>query len=127
MRVQKSKSEVSVKIRANVPGVDILEVSRVIDRAGADFLHVDAMYPGLDTADYDTVQSICQETNLFVIGNNSIRNVESAQKMLAAGADGIFMECHPNPDKALSDASTSLPLDQIKGIVEQLLRIYEVV
>lgn len=87
--VQKSKSEVSVKIRANVPGVDILKVSRVIDRAGADFLHVDAMYPGLDTADYDTVQSICQETNLFVIGNNSIRDIESARKMLASGANGI--------------------------------------
>lgn len=50
-----------------------------------------------------------------------------AKAAVAAGADGIFMECHPNPDKALSDASTSLPLDQIKAIVEQLLRIYEVV
>jgi 2-dehydro-3-deoxyphosphooctonate aldolase (KDO 8-P synthase) len=50
-----------------------------------------------------------------------------AKAAVAAGADGIFMETHPNPDKALSDAATSLPLDQIKGIVEQLLRIYEVV
>jgi 2-dehydro-3-deoxyphosphooctonate aldolase (KDO 8-P synthase) len=46
---------------------------------------------------------------------------------VAAGADGVFMETHPNPDKALSDAATSLPLDQIKGIVEQLLKIYQVV
>ncbi len=50
-----------------------------------------------------------------------------AKAAIAAGADGIFMETHPNPEKALSDASTSLPLDQIKGIVEQLIRIYEVV
>ena len=50
-----------------------------------------------------------------------------ARAAIAAGADGIFMETHPNPDKALSDSATSLPLDQIKGIVEQLLRIYEVV
>jgi 2-dehydro-3-deoxyphosphooctonate aldolase (KDO 8-P synthase) len=50
-----------------------------------------------------------------------------ARAAIAAGADGIFMETHPNPDKALSDAATSLPLDSIKGIVEQLLRIYEVV
>lgn len=50
-----------------------------------------------------------------------------ARAAIAAGADGIFMETHPSPDKALSDAATSLPLDQIKGIVEQLLRIYEVV
>ena len=50
-----------------------------------------------------------------------------AKAAVAAGADGIFMETHPFPEKALSDSATSLPLDQIKGIVEQLLRIYEVV
>jgi 2-dehydro-3-deoxyphosphooctonate aldolase (KDO 8-P synthase) len=50
-----------------------------------------------------------------------------ARAAIAAGADGIFMETHPNPDHALSDAATSLPLDQIKGIVEQLLKIYQVV
>ena len=50
-----------------------------------------------------------------------------ARAAIAAGADGIFMETHPNPDMALSDAATSLPLDQINGIVEQLLRIYEAV
>lgn len=50
-----------------------------------------------------------------------------ARAAIAAGADGIFMETHPNPDIALSDAATSLPLDQIKGIVEQLLKIYQVV
>lgn len=50
-----------------------------------------------------------------------------ARAAIAAGADGIFMETHPNPDKALSDPATSLPLDQIKSIVESLLKIYEVV
>jgi 2-dehydro-3-deoxyphosphooctonate aldolase (KDO 8-P synthase) len=33
------------------------------------------------------------------------------------------MECHPNPDKALSDAATALPLNQVKAIVEKLLKI----
>lgn len=50
-----------------------------------------------------------------------------AKAAIAAGADGIFMETHPDPDRALSDSATSLPLEQIKSIVEQLLRIYEVV
>jgi 2-dehydro-3-deoxyphosphooctonate aldolase (KDO 8-P synthase) len=50
-----------------------------------------------------------------------------AKAAVAAGCDGIFMETHPNPEKALSDSATSLPLDNVKGIVEQLLRIYEVV
>ena len=46
-----------------------------------------------------------------------------AKAAVAAGADGIFMECHPNPEKALSDAATALPLDQVKSIVEKLLKI----
>lgn len=50
-----------------------------------------------------------------------------AKAAVAAGADGIFMECHPDPSKALSDASTSLPLEQVRAVVEQLLKIYEVV
>lgn len=48
-----------------------------------------------------------------------------ARAAIAAGADGIFMECHPNPDKALSDASTSLDLSKAGGIIESLLRIKE--
>lgn len=50
-----------------------------------------------------------------------------AKAAIAAGADGIFMECHPNPTKALSDAATSLPLQEIEGIVEKLIEIYKVV
>ncbi len=50
-----------------------------------------------------------------------------AKAAIAAGADGIFMETHPTPELALSDAATSLPLDSIKAVVEQLIRIYEVV
>ena len=50
-----------------------------------------------------------------------------AKAAIAAGADGIFMETHPNPEKALSDASTSLEISKIRSIVAQLLKIYEVV
>lgn len=50
-----------------------------------------------------------------------------ARAAVAAGADGVFMECHPNPDKALSDSATALPLANVKNIVEQLLRIRKAV
>lgn len=46
-----------------------------------------------------------------------------AKAAVAAGADGIFMECHPDPAKALSDSATALPLDQVRAIVEKLLAI----
>jgi TIM-barrel protein len=87
--MKKAKSKVSVKIRANVPGVDEIKTVQTIEHAGADYLHVDAMKPGFNSADYELIKSIRQKTSMFIIGNNSIRDVESARKMLAAGADGI--------------------------------------
>jgi 2-dehydro-3-deoxyphosphooctonate aldolase (KDO 8-P synthase) len=50
-----------------------------------------------------------------------------ARAAIAAGADGIFMETHPTPDKALSDSSTCLELSSVKGIVAKLLEIHRVV
>ena len=89
--VRKAESMVSVKIRANVPEVNDIVVSKSIEDTGADFIHVDAMKPGYETADYDTITSIKENTDIFLIGNNSIHDLESARKMLSAGADGISM------------------------------------
>jgi 2-dehydro-3-deoxyphosphooctonate aldolase (KDO 8-P synthase) len=41
----------------------------------------------------------------------------------AAGADGFFMEAHPNPDKALSDASSQIKVENVAGIVEKIIKI----
>ncbi len=87
--VKKAESKVSVKIRANIENVDDIEVSKVIEEAGAQFLHLDAMKPGYNYADYGLVKSIKENTEIFLIGNNSIRDLESARKMISAGADGI--------------------------------------
>lgn len=42
---------------------------------------------------------------------------------VAAGVEGLFMEVHPDPDKALSDATTQFPLKSIKQLLTQLLAI----
>jgi len=41
----------------------------------------------------------------------------------ATGADGLFIETHPEPAKALSDASTMLQLDLLQGILEKVVRV----
>lgn len=43
-----------------------------------------------------------------------------ARAAVAAGADGIFMEVHPDPDNALCDGPNSLPLDSLPGLLEEL-------
>ena len=52
--------EVSVKIRANVDGVDTLEIAKLIEDAGADYLHIDAMKKNVFDADYDLVKKVCE-------------------------------------------------------------------
>ena len=46
-----------------------------------------------------------------------------AKAAIAAGADGIFMETHPDPAHALSDGANMLALDRVEALLEKLLRI----
>lgn len=47
-----------------------------------------------------------------------------AKSGIAAGADGVFLEVHPNPSTSPSDAATILALDKLPELVEKLLAIY---
>lgn len=48
-----------------------------------------------------------------------------AKAATAAGIDGLFLECHPQPDRALSDSASMIPLAEIKDIVSEVCRIRE--
>ncbi len=50
-----------------------------------------------------------------------------ARAAIAAGADGIFMEVHPDPDKALSDGPNALPLDRVAPLLTGLKAIQEAI
>lgn len=81
--------EVSVKIRANVEGIDTLDIAKTIENAGADYLHIDAMKKGVFDADYDLLKKVCRETNINVIGNNSVNSLENVKKMIDTGVYGF--------------------------------------
>ncbi|NCT56194.1 MAG: 3-deoxy-8-phosphooctulonate synthase [Legionella sp.] len=46
-----------------------------------------------------------------------------ARAAVATGISGLFMETHPNPEKALSDGPNSWPLDRMRPLLEQLMAI----
>lgn len=46
-----------------------------------------------------------------------------ARCAVAAGADGLFIETHPDPDQALSDGPNMIPLAAVPGLLQSLLRI----
>ena len=50
-----------------------------------------------------------------------------ARAAVAAGADAVFMEVHPDPDRALCDGPNSLPLDSLYELVSELKRIHKAV
>ena len=87
--VDNVKSEVSVKIRANVDGTDTLKLASLIEDAGADYLHIDAMKKGVFEADWKLLSEISNNVDIKVIGNNSVNSQENLQKMVETGVDGF--------------------------------------
>ena len=47
-----------------------------------------------------------------------------ARSAVAAGVDGVFMEVHENPQKALSDSPNQIPLEKIERVLKQLIAIH---
>ncbi len=48
-----------------------------------------------------------------------------ARAAAAVGIDGVFFETHPNPDQSPSDGANMVPLPQLRGVLERVLRIHE--
>ncbi len=50
-----------------------------------------------------------------------------ARAAVAAGCDGVFLETHPRPDKALSDAANQIPLAEVKSLLSTLRELDSIV
>lgn len=50
-----------------------------------------------------------------------------AKAAVAIGADGVFMEVHPDPEEALSDGPNSIRLADVEHMLRRLIKIYEVI
>jgi 2-dehydro-3-deoxyphosphooctonate aldolase (KDO 8-P synthase) len=46
-----------------------------------------------------------------------------ARAATAAGVHALFLECHPDPKSALSDAATMIPLDKVGALLRDLAAI----
>lgn len=86
-----------------------------------------------NTMDVSAIPVLKKLTHLPVFGDPShgVGKREFVPPMalasVAAGADGLLMEMHPNPDKAMSDGAQSLFPDQLTKLVEQLRQLAPVV
>uniref|UniRef100_K3WMR9 3-deoxy-8-phosphooctulonate synthase n=1 Tax=Globisporangium ultimum (strain ATCC 200006 / CBS 805.95 / DAOM BR144) TaxID=431595 RepID=K3WMR9_GLOUD len=73
----------------------------------------------------DVTHSVQRPTQAGAVTSGGDREfIPTIARMAAAvGVDGFFMETHPDPDSALCDASTMLPLGQLQPLVEELIAI----
>jgi len=103
-KIKKTGVVLSVKTRSGI--VDNSELAAVIEDAGADMIHIDAMEPGYG-ADHNAIKAVRNATDLFIIGNNSVVDFRSAKDMFGHGADMV---------------SLARAVPKILGVIDDLVR-----
>ena len=71
---------------------------------------------------FDSTHSLQQPGGVTTGGRREFADA-LARAAVAAGADGVFLEAHPDPANARSDAATMLPLDKVAPLLESLVRV----
>lgn len=72
----------------------------------------------------DVTHSLQQPNQSSGITGGKPQLIETIAKAgIAAGADGLFLETHPNPSVAKSDGANMLPLNTLEGLLEKLVQI----
>ncbi|WP_128903818.1 tRNA-dihydrouridine synthase [Halorubrum amylolyticum] len=83
----------SVKVRAEVPGVDLVAVADAVADAGADWLHVDAMDSEAVVSELIAGRTVGKaerpRDDLTVIANNGVRGRETVAEYAEYGADAV--------------------------------------
>lgn len=75
---------------------------------------------------FDATHSVQQPASLGEATGGDRTLVEPLARAAAAvGIDGVFFETHPDPDSSPSDGPNMVPLDQLYGVLERVLRIHE--
>jgi 2-dehydro-3-deoxyphosphooctonate aldolase (KDO 8-P synthase) len=73
---------------------------------------------------YDATHSVQRPGGLGTSsGGDRPYIISLARAAAAVGIDGLFVETHPEPNRAKSDAATQLPLDQMPALLEDVLKI----
>jgi 2-dehydro-3-deoxyphosphooctonate aldolase (KDO 8-P synthase) len=80
----------------------------------------------IDMRNIQLLQALCDKVLVDIThtnGGNWIQSFALGKAAIAAGADGIFLETHPTPSKALSDGKNMLPLSEVENLLIQLVQI----
>jgi 2-dehydro-3-deoxyphosphooctonate aldolase (KDO 8-P synthase) len=77
---------------------------------------------------FDATHSVQQPSSQAgITGGNREMVPHLMRAALAVGVDGLFIETHPDPDKAISDAANQVRLSDMKALLQQAIEINETV
>ena len=77
---------------------------------------------------FDATHSVQQPSSQSgVTGGNRAMVSPLMRAALAVGIDGLFIETHPHPEEAISDAANQVRLSEMGALLQQALRIDEIV
>ena len=69
----------------------------------------------------------CRDTGGAASGGRRAQVADLARSGMAVGLAGLFLEAHPDPDKALCDGPSALPLAQLEPFLQQVKAVDDVV
>ena len=73
----------------------------------------------------DVTHSVQKPNQISGVTGGDPQMIETlALAAIATGADGLFMEVHPNPSQALSDAASQLQMDRVEDILVKCVDVY---
>lgn len=76
---------------------------------------------------FDATHSVQQPSNAEgITGGNREMVRYLTRAAVAVGIDGLFLEVHPNPDQAISDAANQIPLSEFESILTEALKIDQI-
>jgi 2-dehydro-3-deoxyphosphooctonate aldolase (KDO 8-P synthase) len=87
-----------------------------------DFRSIEIMKEFGSPVIYDATHSVQRPSQNGISGGQRQFIAPLARAAMAVGADGLFIETHPDPAKAKSDSESQLPLGELEALLRSLLK-----
>jgi len=89
-----------------------------------DYRNIPAMAENGVPVIMDCTHSLQQPNQTSGVTGGNPQLIETiAKAAIASGADGLFIETHPNPAQAKSDGANMLPLEKLAPLLEKLVKL----
>jgi 2-dehydro-3-deoxyphosphooctonate aldolase (KDO 8-P synthase) len=121
--VDKARSTGNERITVTERGVTFGYRNLVVDMRSFDLMHDDGI-PVI----YDVTHSLQLPGAAGEITGGERRFAEPlARAAVAAGADGVYLEVHTDPERALSDSTTQIDPERAEALLGELIRLRRVI